>query len=70
MIITVFKGSFKLYVKLLLKRYIYSEKLFSLAYLNEKISSLGYGNDAKNKPSLIGKTHIKSSCSELKQSGM
>lgn len=64
----ILKGSLKLCVKLLLNHYIYSEKLFSLTHLNEKISSFDYGNDSNNKPSPISKNHIKSS--ELKQSGM
>jgi hypothetical protein len=55
-------------VKLLLHQYIYNAKLFSLDFLNKKVSSFTFGNDSKNKPSHIGKNHLKQG-GELKQSG-
>ena len=55
-------------MKLLLHQYIFSAKLFSLDFLNKKVSSFNLGNDSKNKPSHISKNHLKQG-GELKQSG-
>ena len=61
-------GSLKLNVKHLHHQYIYSAKLFSLDFLNKKVSSFTFGNDSRNKPSQISKNHLKQG-GDLRQSG-
>lgn len=62
----VLEGVAPLEVKLMLRHFIYEEKLLTLEQLNERISSFQYGyGDIKNKPSVI--MNLRNSESALKQ---
>ena len=66
----ILEGSLELCLRHLLMYLIQDKKLFSLGFLNSRISSMNYGpSEIKNKPSQILPAHISSS-GHLKQSGM
>ncbi len=65
----ILEGVLQYEVKELLK-YLTSERIFSLGYLNRKITMFPYGySDVSNKPSEISPDHLSSSDHKLRQNG-
>ena len=66
----ILEGSLQLCTKLLLNQFIVDKKLFSLAVLNQRITSYKYGPAITEKPSSISRTTLNSNDGKLHQSGI
>ena len=65
----ILEGSLQLCAKLLLNLYIVDRKIFSLAVLNQRISSYKYGPAITERPSTISRNTLSSNDGKLHQSG-
>ena len=66
----ILEGSLQLCTKLLLNRFIVDRRLFTLAVLNQRITSYKYGPAITEKPSSISRTTLGTNDGKLHQSGI